>query len=250
MVGTVSHELRNNLTGMLGLTEIVMSTADLDPTEARELIGLAHQQAADANEIVEDLLTASRLEGAALTLNTELVDLNIEATDTTRRFKTEGTDIAVSLADGLRPAWADALRTRQIIRNLLSNAIRYGGENIIVSTRAVGDRVQVVVADDGNGVPPVDERTIFLPYRRSTEGRRDKSSIGLGLWICRQLAHGMGGQLDYRRVGGLTEFVLSLPVAGSRSMPEGDVAAASSGEFTIATAPARKANVTGAFAAA
>ena len=54
MLGTVSHELRNNLTGMMGLTEIVSTNPDLSADEARELVALAHQQAVDANEIVED----------------------------------------------------------------------------------------------------------------------------------------------------------------------------------------------------
>ncbi len=250
MVGTVSHELRNNLTGVLGLTEVVMSTPDLDPTEATELIAMAHQQALDATEIVEDLLTASRLEGAALTLSVENVDVNTEARDTARRFNGAGTEIAIHLADKLPLASADALRIRQVIRNLLSNAIRYGGENITVSTRLVGDHLEIVVADDGDGVPAIDEGTIFLPYRRSTYGRRDKSSIGLGLWICRQLALGMGGQLEYKRSGGITEFILSLPVSGTHTKTQSDIADALSGEFAITVEPAGVINMTVANTAA
>jgi two-component system, OmpR family, sensor histidine kinase ResE len=226
MVGTVSHELRNNLTGMLGFTDIVLSMPALAPTEASELIGMAHQQAVDATEIVEDLLTASRLEGSAMSFSLEEFDINREVSDTARRFKGAGSAIEVSLADSPPPVLADALRTRQIIRNLLSNAIRYGGDTITISTRTSGDHIEVVVADDGDGVPTEDESTIFLPYRRSTEGRRDKASIGLGLWICRQLAHGMGGRLDYTRTSGLTEFVLILPVAGIDGAVHHEAAAA------------------------
>lgn len=211
LVGTVGHELRNNLTGMLGLTDVVMSMPDLEPTEAHELIGLAHQQAVDAIEIVEDLLTASRLEGAALTLSTERVDVNSEIVDTARRFQGTGTEIGLELADDLPAAWADPLRVRQILRNLISNAIRYGGPEVTITTRIIGDTVQLTVTDNGDGVPPEDESTIFLPYRRSTKGRRDKSSVGLGLWICRQLAQGMRGCLNYLRRGRLTEFTLILP---------------------------------------
>lgn len=213
MVGTVSHELRNNLTGMVGLTDVVMSMPDLQPTEALELITMAHQQAMDATEIVEDLLTASRLEGAALSLSAAEVDVNEEVTDTARRFQGAGTEVSLTLAENLPPAWADALRTRQIIRNLLSNAIRYGGPELRIATRGSDQGIQISVADNGNGVPSEDAGTIFLPYRRSTTGRRDASSVGLGLWICRQLAHRMGGSLDYQRHDGQTEFILTLPVA-------------------------------------
>jgi signal transduction histidine kinase len=211
MVGTVSHELRNNLTGVLGLTEVVATMADLEPAEARELVSMAHQQAVDANEIVEDLLTVSRLEGSALTTSREAVDVNEEVVATARRFQGTETEIGLALDDDLPPAWADPLRLRQTIRNLISNAIRYGGPMVVVGTGQVGDAIEVVVRDNGDGVPPEDEATIFLPYRRSTRGRRDASSIGLGLWVCRQLAHAMGGHLVYRRREGWTEFVLTIP---------------------------------------
>jgi signal transduction histidine kinase len=228
MVGTVSHELRNNLTGMVGLTDVVVSMPDLQPSEARELVAMAHQQALDATEIVEDLLTASRLEGSALTLSAGEVDVNAEVVDTARRFQGTGTEIGLSLEDTLPLAWADALRTRQVVRNLLSNAIRYGGPEIQIRSSHDAGTVLVAVVDNGDGVPTEDEATIFLPYRRSTKGRRDAASVGLGLWICRQLAHGMGGGLDYRRSDGLTEFVLALPSMASQPEPKPDAASEAS----------------------
>jgi signal transduction histidine kinase len=212
MMGTVSHELRNNLTGMIGITDLVDSGADLDPDQVQELLGLANQQAIDAAEIVEDLLTASRLESSALDVGTEAVDVNAEVTTVVRRFAGEGTQVSADVDPGLPTAVADSLRVRQILRNLISNAVRYGGSTITVATGFTGDTIEVIVCDDGDGVPRDDESTIFLPYRRSTITKRHASSVGLGLWICRQLASAMGGHLEYRRSGGLTEFVLSLKV--------------------------------------
>ncbi|HSJ28188.1 MAG TPA: HAMP domain-containing sensor histidine kinase [Acidimicrobiia bacterium] len=210
MLGTVSHELRNSLTGMLGLTEIVSTDHSMGGDEARELVAMAHQQAVDAGEIVEDLLTATRVERSMLSVATETVDVNAEVATTVRRFSSEGTQLQVSLADDLPMARADSLRVRQILRNVVSNAIRYGGPTIRISTKA-GSPIRVVVADDGEGVPVGDEKTIFLPYRRSTRPH-NSSSVGLGLWISRELAHAMGGTLEYRRVGGWSEFELTLPV--------------------------------------
>lgn len=220
MVGTVSHELRNSLTGVLGLTELVSSMEDLQPAEAKELVGMANHQAMDAIDIVEDLLTASRVERAALTMTAELVDINTEVATTAHRFQGTGTDVGLLLSDNLPPAWADSLRVRQAIRNLLSNAIRYGGPTITVATRHAGDMIELTVRDDGDGVAPEDEKTIFLPYKRSSQGRRDASSIGLGLWICRQIAQGMGGSLEYQRRGDFTEFIFSVPVAGRHQDPQ------------------------------
>lgn len=211
MIGTVSHELRNNLTGVMGLTEIVSTMSELEPVEARELIAMAHQQAVDASDIVEDLLTASRLEASALSVSFGEVDVNAEVGTVAGRFHDTDNEIELELANDLPPAWADGLRVRQTIRNLLSNAIRYGGPVISMITRRVGDTIEIMVRDNGEGVPEEEEATIFLPYRRSTQGRRDDFSIGLGLWICRHLVQEMGGKLQYLRHDGLTDFILTIP---------------------------------------
>jgi signal transduction histidine kinase len=214
MLGTVSHELRNTLTGMMGLTEVVSTATDLGPDETRELIGLAHQQTVDASEIIEDLLTVSRLEQAALRVGVEEVDVNNEVATTVRRFVSAGTEVTVGAEETLPMASGDALRVRQILRNLVSNAVRYGGPAIAVTTLAARAGVQIIVGDDGPGVAREDESTIFLPYRRSSNTPADVASVGLGLWICRQLAHEMGGSLEYRRVDGWTQFVLTLKTFG------------------------------------
>lgn len=210
MLGTVSHELRNNLTGVMGLTELVGSDPDLTHDEAMDLIALAHQQAIDASEIVEDLLTVTRLERSALNVTLAAVDVNQAVETTARRFSAEGVRLIVTADPAVPDAAADALRVRQVLRNLVSNAVRYGGPSIRVSTRLDGASVQVTVADDGEGVPEGEGAHIFLPYRRSTTSHHS-DSIGLGLWASRQLAVAMGGSLEYRRVGAWTEFALSLP---------------------------------------
>lgn len=235
MLGTVSHELRNNLTGVLGLTEVVASMDDLEPAEATELLAMVHQQAIDATEIVEDLLTASRIERAVLTTSPEVVDINKEVETTARRFQGSGTEISLRLDNDLPAVSGDGLRIRQTLRNLVSNAIRYGGPEIEISTRRAGALVETTVRDNGDGVPSEDEKSIFLPYRTSTRGRRDAASVGLGLWICHQLARAMGGSLTYRRDGGWTQFELALPVSGthldpSPEMPSHPVSAAKAAE--------------------
>lgn len=215
LLGTVSHELRNNLTGVMGLTEVV-GTDDLSLDETKELVALAHQQAVDASEIVEDLLTVTRLERSALSVTLASVDINQEAETTARRFSGAGTQLVVETDPATPAAAADALRVRQVLRNLVSNAVRYGGPSIKISTHFDGTRIKVTVADDGTGVPKRDEASIFFPYRRST-GSYHAESVGLGLWVSRQLAVAMGGSLEYRRVSGWTEFVFSVPARTSEN---------------------------------
>lgn len=210
LLGTVSHELRNNLTGILGLTQIVSTDPSLGTTEARELVAMAHQQAVDAGEIVEDLLTAARVERSTLTVARSTVDLEDEIATTVRRFRQEGTELTVDIDPHLPTVTADGLRVRQILRNLVSNAIRYGGPTIALRAGTAGATVSVVVADDGSGVPLEDMKTLFLPYRRSSQPLHG-SSVGLGLWISRELARAMGGDLVYRRIDTRSEFILTLP---------------------------------------
>ncbi len=166
---------------------------------------------------MEDLLTMSRVERSALTVEVEDVDLNAEIGKVVHRFMGEGKSVELQLGDDVGTVSADDLRVRQVVRNLVSNAIRYGGPNVVVSSSVASDGVTVIVRDDGDGVPEEDVAAIFLPYKRSNATKRHSSSIGLGLWISRQLAQAMGGSLEYRRTDGHTEFVFSLKSQGDAS---------------------------------
>ncbi len=99
---------------------------------------------------------------------------------------------------------------RQILRNLLTNAERYGGPNVEV-TVSRGDRgIDIAVLDDGEGLPPEEWENIFQLYHRAHEGGRSES-LGIGLAVSRQLAELMGGTLEYARENGLSVFRLNLP---------------------------------------
>ena len=111
-------------------------------------------------------------------------------------------------------AWADPLRVRQIMRNLVTNAIKYGGDQVVVAVRGGDDdRVKVVVSDNGHGVPEREAGLIFERYYRSAQSPTQPGSVGIGLAVSRQLAEMMQGTLDYvSGAGGKHSFELSLPV--------------------------------------
>ena len=213
LLGSVSHELRNQLTGVMGMIDLALDK-DVVPSqeEVRDLIVLARREAADATGIIEDLLTASRMESNVLDVASEPVDLDLEVAKVIDHYPTEGMSIKHTGPRSGVVALADQVRLRQVLRNLLSNAVRYGGKSIAISVHPDGARAHIRVADDGPGVPTGEEETIFLPYRRAANTPRHKSSVGLGLWISRRLAKAMGGDLTYSRVGGQTVFELTLPV--------------------------------------
>ena len=123
--------------------------------------------------------------------------------------------VPVSLRNGEGPvvATGDALRIRQIVRNLLQNAHRYGGGDVQVMTGKRQGRCLVTVSDDGKGVARNRIDSIFEPHVRAHSTNGSTDSLGLGLYVSRTLARLMGGSLEYRREDGRTHFDLILPCA-------------------------------------
>lgn len=219
-IGVVSHELRNHLTGVVGAIDLVTDDdSQLQPGEANELLQLALQQAVEAEEVIEDLLIASRAERGVLDAIIEPVDLAPLTETVIRRTSVESSDILYDFSHGPVWAMADPLRYKQIVRNLLTNAQRYGGDTIRVSIERIDDIVSVAVADNGEGVDAADLSTLFQAYRGGNNQGVSGSS-GLGLWIARSLAHKMNGELVYERRSGQTVFELTLPAAPQESTKE------------------------------
>ena len=122
--------------------------------ELVELNGIIAVQSRELAELVEDLLVASRAEAGNLSIKPDLIDLRAEVESVVRGVRESHPSHKDLIVDGENvKAWADALRCRQIIRNLLTNAVKYGGDRIAVLVRMVGDRAQILVVDDGQRSP-------------------------------------------------------------------------------------------------
>jgi len=207
LVASVSHELRTPLTAVVGLARELRDHRDsFSESETGELIGLIAEQGGDLANIIEDLLVAARSETDTLNLRSACFDPEAELDSLGRLEK-----FTLDIGRGCDSAFGDVLRFRQIIRNLLSNADRYGGEQKWIEVRANSDEIVVAVIDDGNGVPPSDAEMIFEPYQRVDNGGTQPLSVGLGLAVSRKLARMMDGDLRYRRSDGMTRFELRLP---------------------------------------
>ncbi|MCI0424723.1 MAG: GAF domain-containing sensor histidine kinase [Actinobacteria bacterium] len=215
-LASISHEIRTPLTSVLGFTSLLRE-GGLDPDESRELVTLIHQQALEVSDLVEDLLVAARAEIDAVTVTSEPVELARQIEDVLRgRLGTEGKDVVVATSP-THVAAADPTRVRQIIRNLVTNALRYGGDQITITTHKYGAEMSLVFSDNGPGVPPELARAVFDPYYRAGSGLIRSESIGLGLAVSRQLARLMDGDLMLRTDLGPATFQLTLPAA---ALPE------------------------------
>jgi PAS domain S-box-containing protein len=208
-VATVSHELRNPIAVVLGLGEELSANYESFSDEDRlEMARLIARQAEDASWLIEDLLVAYKDDVTGVTVSPQTFDITKE---TERVLEVIEHPITVEVR-GSTMVHADPRRTRQIVRNLVSNALRYGGETVAIRIGQSGDRLELRVCDDGGPIPPDDVERIFRPFERGS-GAEHPKSVGLGLSVARRLARLMDGDLTYRRASGMTCFVLSLPAA-------------------------------------
>jgi len=161
---------------------------------------------------VEELLTAAQLDSGALTVRNRRIDLSEEVAAVLLAKFLEPAD-AIAVHGTAAPAWADPLRVRQIIRNLVTNATRYGGGETWISLSSDDSWCTLAVSDNGSGIPEELEHHIFDPFMQAGQARGTQQPIGLGLTVSRHLALLMGGELTYRREAGATSFELTVPVA-------------------------------------
>ncbi len=212
-LATVSHELRTPLTVVLGVaSEVGPNWESFDDTDRHDLMQMMIEQASEAANIVEDLLVAARSDPSQLRLAMEQTGLlsHVEYAlaslpgDSRSRVACRNLDCEV---------YADSTRLRQILRNLLENAVKYGGPDITIHSDVVGGQVVVTVGDNGISLAESDRLRIFEPYEQSSdEGSQAPSGVGIGLFVSRLLAQLMNGELECVSADGRTEFRLTLSV--------------------------------------
>ncbi|MEX2653120.1 MAG: HAMP domain-containing sensor histidine kinase [Acidimicrobiia bacterium] len=221
-IAGLSHELRTPLTSIYGFSEILLESGFIDPSQSMELIGLINHESADLSRMVEDLLTAARLEAGALSIEISDLVLADEVEAVLEPFRRVG--MSVHAACPPISVRADPLRLRQVIRNLVSNADRYGGPDIRVEAREMGRVVVLTVIDNGDGVAPEIEDRLFQRYLHEGREALLAGSVGLGLAIARSLVEAMGGSVRYFRVDDHSVFSITLPKGADQPPPLVDLA--------------------------
>ena len=212
-IANLSHELRTPLTSIYGFAQVLEDGEVFDPESALELINLIIVESSDLARMVEDLLTAARWNAGVLSYETAPIpveDLVADLIGAYRRVRA----ISIDIEPG--EVLADPVRLRQILRNLLSNGVRYGGPNVRLTGRSVGDQYLVEVVDDGEGVPADLVPVMFERFLHTGTKPLLAGSVGLGLHIAKALAEGMGSDLTYQHSDGWTRFGLALERAEAR----------------------------------
>ncbi len=219
-VASVSHELRTPLAGMVGFaSELRDAYAEFDEETRLELIRLIARQAGDVSYLVDDLLVAARSQQSSLSLVPSIMDVESEIKQTLAGLPPEYAEGVEVSSDGVHLAFADARRVRQIIRNLVVNARKYGGPSCLVTLSRQGQFEVVEVRDNGPGIPVPLRASMFDAYQSGMSSADPLPSIGLGLTVSRQLAEMMDGSLEYH-FDGWSAFALRLPVKWSLDVVE------------------------------
>ncbi|CAN5723035.1 hypothetical protein BH18ACT6_BH18ACT6_03060 [soil metagenome] len=208
LVASVSHELRTPLTGVVGMAALIREiAADRLDEDTLEMLDLILEQGNELSNILDDLLSHARAEAGTLSIRPEQFDLRDEVA-----YIAASQNFTVPIDLVTAWAFADRLRVRQVLRNLATNARRYGGSNVRVEISMHDGTVTASVIDDGPGVPASAESAIFEAYRSAHDQNEHTGSVGLGLSLSRSMAQMMGGDVIYRRIQGETWFSLTLPV--------------------------------------
>jgi two-component system phosphate regulon sensor histidine kinase PhoR len=226
-VATISHELRTPLASLHGAAMTLLEREhDLSPQTHHELLDMIAVQSKRLADLVEEILIAGQLDSGSLRVVTEPFDAEelVWTAAATARLRTgDDTTIDVSLPAVLPKVEGDVERTRQVLTNLIDNAIKYSphGGRIELGVEADGEYARFTVRDEGLGIPLGEQKRIFEKfYRLDPDHRRGIGGSGLGLYICRELVRTMGGRIwvDSDPGQGAT-FTFELPVAERVTAP-------------------------------
>jgi PAS domain S-box-containing protein len=237
-IGMLSHELRTPVTAIYGGSQILLARGDrLDREITRDLITDIAAEAERLHRLIENLLVLARVERGEDLVGGEPVLLQHVLPSIVDRERSLwlGTEIAVKVQPGLPTVRGHDGYVAQVIRNLLSNATKYGGPEATVQIVAEGgkDGVIIRVLDDGPGLDTETADRLFDLYYRAPAAAVKAPGAGIGLFVCRRIVDALGGTIWARqRPTGGAEFGFSLPVyEADDDMPvtakDGELAAAS-----------------------
>jgi PAS domain S-box-containing protein len=234
-VATVSHELRTPLAAIYGAAVTIRRPdLNLDDEMRDRLLQVIAEESDRLAQIVNDVLLASHLDSGQLQLKIETVDpasLTAAVVDAARTHLPHNVTVDLKAPARLPPVAADEQQLRQVLVNLVENAVKYSPDGGPVHVRLTKQprHVQWAVSDQGLGIPPAERRRVFEKfYRLDPNMTRGIGGTGLGLYICRELVRRLDGRIwvDSNDVRGSTFFV-EIPIAkqaAARRAPEKQVA--------------------------
>jgi signal transduction histidine kinase len=221
-VSTVSHELRTPLTSMIGYLELLREGEAGELTqEQAHFLEIVDRNSHRLNDLIDDILFLSRVDGGRFSLDKKPVDLASLVREQVESISgaatTKGVELSLTVEEDPPPINADASRLVQLIDNLLSNAVKFTPEGGIVrvTVGARGGAAHLEVSDSGVGIPEDEVDRLFQRFFRASTAGTIKGT-GLGLSIAKAIVDAHGGTISLRsEVGVGTTFMVDLPVGAA-----------------------------------
>lgn len=215
-LAALSHELRTPMNAILGFTDVLLSEVEGPLSrEARDNLEVVRTSGQHLSSLIDDVLDLSALESGALKLNCQPVDVLPVATDVVREAKVNAQfkPLAVELTGEPTPAWVDPRRLRQILSNVVGNAVKFTSQGTVsVSVEGREAVVVITVTDTGPGIAPAEQAAIFEEYRQGSTGLSGRVGSGLGLAITRRLVGMHDGSIELNStLGEGSRFTIILP---------------------------------------
>ncbi|MGF1632231.1 MAG: ATP-binding protein [Phycisphaerae bacterium] len=218
-LAVLSHELRTPLTPVLAAVSDLSKSPEIMPPEVYETVEMVRKNVLLEVRLIDDLLDLTRVSRGKLELRKEPLDLNELVTEVLAICRPDADNAGVTLTADLSAhdsgLSGDATRLRQVLWNMVKNAIKYtdrGGKVSVMTTNRSRQFVEVTVKDDGLGIEPEDLNRLFTPFTQGTAGRQ-RGGLGLGLALSRKITEAHGGTLsaDSQGAGQGSTFTLRLP---------------------------------------
>ena len=217
-VSLVSHELRSPMASVIGSARTLEQRwRELTPEQRESFLALIAHETSRLAELIGDVLDTSRIEAGTFSYSFADVDLAELVRDSAAAAEHGQDEVAVrAVVRGPLPAVrGDRDRLRQVLVNLIDNAVKYSppGDEVQVQAESANGRVLIEVRDRGPGISPEHQKVIFEKFGRVNVGEHAKPGTGLGLFIARSIAEAHGGALEVRSAPGRgATFRLSLPL--------------------------------------
>jgi PAS domain S-box-containing protein len=226
-IATVSHELRTPLAAIYGSAQTLLrADIELDESGQKQLLDVIAQESERLSRIADDILFANKLDSGQFVLDEKRVDLVVlaqEVVDQMRACFASRDDISIGLSvpETLDSLVGDSDKLRQVLINLIDNAVKYSphGGRVELAVGARDGGIRISVRDEGIGIAALEQRRIFGKFYRVDPGlTRGVGGTGLGLYICRELVRRMEGRLSVSSEEGKgSTFTVDLPVQATGS---------------------------------
>ena len=242
-LASMSHELRTPLNAVLGFSEVLLEGMFGDINERQEeYLRDIHGSGRHLLELLNEILDLSKVEAGRMDLEYSSFELGslleIAVSMLRERAALHAIDVVIEVGEDVTDLYSDELRVKQVLLNLITNAIKFTGDGGSVVVRAVRDGAEVLitVTDTGIGVPDADRERIFESFQQGGRGSSREEGTGLGLTLSRRLVELLGGRMWLEsEVGRGSTFGFALPArrAGRAERPGGGEPQETSGEVVI-----------------